>query len=148
MDSSLRTRCVHRAIDLLLPCTNDFRRPGFRIIGNFLSSLGRTQKNDLAGSPSLGSDVNGAKIRGVFGMVLRPGGRYDSSPAIYRRVRYYTGLRPGGGTSEYRRSCVKAEGPPLQNLVGRIRRPPAHHIDNTGVGRDRLRARRFAAESL
>jgi len=89
-------------------------------------------------------------------MVLRPGGTYDSSPAIYRRVRYYTGLRPGGGTSDYRRSCVKAEGPPLQNLVGRIRRPPAHHIDNTGVGvalggdpvRDRLRARRFAAESL
>jgi hypothetical protein len=64
---------------------------------------------------------------------------------------YYTGLRPGG-TAEYRRSCVKAEGPPLLNLVGRICRSPAHHIDNTGVGvalvgdpvRERLRARRFA----
>jgi hypothetical protein len=33
---------------------------------------------------------------------LRPGGIYESSPAIYRRVRYYTGLRPGG-TTEYRR---------------------------------------------
>jgi hypothetical protein len=32
IDSSLRTRCVHRAIDRLLPCTNDFRVPGFRII--------------------------------------------------------------------------------------------------------------------
>jgi hypothetical protein len=63
---------------------------------------------------------------------------------------YYTGLRPGG-TAEYRRSCVKAEGPPLLNLVGRICRSPAHHIDNTGVGdpvRERLRARRFAPESL
>jgi hypothetical protein len=46
-------------------------------------------------------------------MVLRPGGTYDSSPAIYRRVRYYTGLRPGG-TPEYRR-CVGAEGPPSLN---------------------------------
>ena len=47
-------------------------------------------------------------------MVLRPGGTYDSSPAIYRRVRSYTGLRLGG-TPEYRRSCVRAEGPPLLN---------------------------------
>jgi hypothetical protein len=53
-----------------------------------------------------------ARRQGLFGMVLRPGGTYDSSPAIYRRVRSYTGLRPGG-TSEYRRSCVKAEGSPL-----------------------------------
>jgi hypothetical protein len=66
---------------------------------------------------------------------------------------YYTGLRPGG-TAEYRRSWVKAEGPTLLILVGTIRRSPAHHIDNTGVGvvlvgdlvRERLRARRFAAE--
>ena len=46
---------------------------------------------------------------------------------------------------------VKAEGPPLLNLVGRIGRSPAHHIDNIRVGdpiRQRLRARRFAAESL
>jgi hypothetical protein len=72
-------------------------------------------------------------------MVLRPGGTYDISPAIYRRVLYYTGLRPGG-TPENRRSCVKAEGPPS----------PAHHIDITGVVvvlsgdrvRDRLRHRR------
>ena len=39
-------------------------------------------------------------------------GLNDSSPAIYRWVRYYMGLRPGG-TPEYRRSRVKAEGPPL-----------------------------------
>jgi hypothetical protein len=47
-------------------------------------------------------------------MVLRPGGTYDSSPAIYRRVRYYTGLRPGG-TPEYRRSCAQTEDPPFLN---------------------------------
>jgi hypothetical protein len=46
--------------------------------------------------------------------VLRPGGTYDSSPAIYRRVRYYAGLRPGG-TPEYRPLIAKAEGPPLLN---------------------------------
>jgi hypothetical protein len=33
----------------------------------------------------------------------RPGGTYDSSPAIYRRVRDNIGLRPGG-TPEYRRA--------------------------------------------
>ena len=33
----------------------------------------------------------------------RPGGTYDSSPAIYRRVRDHMDLRPGG-TPEYRRA--------------------------------------------
>jgi hypothetical protein len=47
-----------------------------------------------------------ARRQGLFGMVLRPGGTYDSSPAIYRRVRSYTGLRPGG-TPEYRGHASK-----------------------------------------
>jgi hypothetical protein len=32
----------------------------------------------------------------------RPGGTYDSSPAIYRRVRDHLGLRPGGTPEDHR----------------------------------------------
>jgi hypothetical protein len=46
---------------------------------------------------------------------LRPGGTYESSPAIYRRVRYYTGLRPGG-TTEYRRLMRQSRGPAFAKL--------------------------------
>jgi hypothetical protein len=45
--------------------------------------------------------------------VLRPGGTHDSSPAIYRRVRYYTACVPEGRPNTL--SCAKAEGPPLLN---------------------------------
>ncbi|MEA3147733.1 MAG: hypothetical protein QOI53_3319 [Verrucomicrobiota bacterium] len=45
--------------------------------------------------------LDGTKIRAVW-------------DGFFVRVRYYTGLRPGG-TLAYRLSCAKAEGPPLPN---------------------------------
>jgi hypothetical protein len=55
----------------------------------------------------------------LWGSVLPgPGGTYDSSPAIYRRVRKYMLPRPGRPHTV--RSCAQAKDPQLINRIALV----------------------------
>jgi hypothetical protein len=69
---------------------------------------------------------------GLLGMVLGPGGTYDSSPAIYRRVVRKHMNPPPGGTPGYRRSC-----PSRVSVFAKLNRF-SHEISIVPPGREQI----------